>query len=124
MNDDDIRARLNLDHIKRAAAWAAERFRIENVAHVKLTPGDGTVYQVIVVRCAVWNGREDDEPTWPRDYTVTLVGSFGDTYQWAGQALHSDYVGGKWSRDGNKWTAVVMTEFLNAFSEARSVGVR
>jgi hypothetical protein len=118
---EDIRARIDLGQIHRAGQWAARRFAEgEEVAHVKLTPGDGTVYQIVIQRSDVWT---EEMTVIPRDYIVTVVGSIGDSYQWAGQQLHPDYVGEKWTPDGNKWTATVVAEFLNAFSLARGTGV-
>lgn len=120
---DEIRTRINVDHITMAAAWAAEEVAEHGVAHVKLTPGDGTLYPIIVVKARVWNCDQYGHVDEPREYTVTLAASFGATYQWGGQPLHEDYVGEKWTSDGNKWTATVVAAFLNAFSEYRGTGL-
>jgi hypothetical protein len=124
MTYDEIRERLDLKHINAAAVFAADQLPFAGVAHVKLTPGDGTVYPIIVARCPVFNGDQRGREVMPRDYTVCVAASFGDTYQWGGQGgMQPDYVAEKWTRDGNKWTAVVVCEFLNRFSAARGTGV-
>lgn len=123
MTDDAIRATLDLKHINAAAIWAEVSTRLHGVGYVKLTPGDATVYPIIVVRAPVFNGDQMGREVTPRDYMVAVVASFGNAYQWAGQQLQPDYVASKWTSDGNMWTAVVVTEFLNAFSRARGSGV-
>lgn len=119
MTYDEIREKLDLEHIDAAARFAADQVDFAGVASVKLTPNDGTVYPIIVTRAVCFNIDQRGNIGVPRDYTVCVAASFGGTYQWAGQPLHEDYVAEKWTRDGNKWTAVVVTEFLNRFSAAR-----
>lgn len=123
LTHDDIRSKLDLKHIRAAGTWAATQLPFAGVAHVKLTPNDGTVYDIIVTRAVVFNGDQHGREIVPRDYTVCVAASFGGTYQWGGQPLQEDYVAEKWTSDGNKWTAVVVTEFLNALSRARGTGV-
>lgn len=112
-----ITARLDLDHIQRAARSAAVSIRNGGHAALRLTPGDGTVYPIIVLSKHMHWWTAEDQPAPRPEYWVTLASNFGETYPWAGATLHPDYVTKKWSRDGNLWTGAVMTEFLNALSE-------
>lgn len=117
LTDNDIRSRLHLGHIHAAADWAARRFRDGlTVAHVELTPGDGTRYQIVISRAYVWKSTAE-RPKIARDYMVNVIG-LGGSYPWAGGQVRADYAGAKWGND-NRWTAVVVTEFLNHFAARR-----
>lgn len=109
---EDIAGRLDHQHIERAAEWAGHALDRAGVAHVVLTPNDGTRYVILVVHTPIWT--EDHGDTRPREYQFAT--SFGPVYPWDGQTMSHDYVLSKWVEDGRLWTAVVLTEFMNALA--------
>lgn len=107
-----IAEQLDHAHIAEAALWAANSLDRAGVAHVKLTPNDGTLYQIVVIDTPVWteNGIQAANQ-------FTFGSSMGTIYPWHGHKMHFDYVRSKWVADDNLWTAVVFTEFMNALAE-------
>lgn len=112
----EIAERLNHAHIERAAGWAAHALDRAGVAHIVLTPNDGTRYVILIAHTPIWT--EDGSNTMPREYQFAT--SFGTIYPWGGQRMHVDYVRSKWVEDDRFWTAVVLTEFMNALAERLS----
>ena len=109
----DIADRLDHEHIERAAKWAEHALDRAGVAHVVLTPNDGTKYVILIVHTPIWT--EDGGDTKPREYQFAT--SFGTVYPWDGQTMHVDYVQSKWVADDRFWTAVVLTVFMNALAK-------
>ena len=121
MSEIDFDARLDGEHIRAAAWWAAQQLAADGFARVQLTPGDLTAYDVVVVApCPRWeNGRtQRSDP-----YMVVLTNSFGAAYQWHAEPLVAGYVGAKWTNSSvaagpRLWTGEVLSRFLNALAEA------
>ena len=99
--------------IDAAALWASHALRDRTVAHVELSPGDDTMYGVLVSAPAlVWQDRDERQAV---DYTVAL--RFGDTHPWGGRPdVHPSYAAKTWGR-GNVCTGEVLARFLNALGE-------
>lgn len=118
LTDDDIRSRLNLEHVYSAAHWAADVLHgAADSAIVDLAPGDHTKYRIAVLAPQFrWTGR-DARTDWHGEYLVTLVNCSGATYPWNGQVgVHPSYAAAKWTTDGARWTGVVLAAFLNALA--------
>lgn len=111
LSDADVLERLDVEHIRQAAEWVANRFTAGFLsARVNLTPGDMTCYAVVVTAPQlVWPDGENHE------YIVALVNNGGGTYPWAGETVHPGYATQKWGI--TRWTGVVTAAFLNALAE-------
>lgn len=107
-----VRNQLDPRRIDRAARWAAARLRILDHAVVNLEPGDATRYVIMIT--APQSTWDTDGPTHEREYLVAT--SFGPVYPWAAVKLDWSYVHAKWVANENRWTAVVITEFLNTLA--------
>lgn len=126
MTDIDFDARLDGAHIRAAAVWVADQLAATGVARVRITPGDMTAYEVIVVGREVpeW---EADRSTTLRLYRVVLANSFGAAYPWGGDPVDPSYAGQKWTNptcgEGPRlWTGEVVARFLNALAVAMGEG--
>jgi hypothetical protein len=98
------------------AAWAAASLKRCGYAYLHLTPGDATVYPIIIARPdRYWAYREERTPT---QYMVALSASFGAGYPWGGGHVDWGYAADKWTRDRHEWTARVIARFLSALSDA------
>lgn len=113
MNADDIRFRLDLDHIAEMALHAGTDLQSGPCAYVVLTPNDGTRYDVVITRRQFWLLNRDGEIVRERlrGFLVTLT-NLGGSYIWEGIQLRPDYVADKWC-NGHEWTGIVLCEFLN-----------
>lgn len=112
---DIIRERLDLDHIRRAAAFAAQELHSGYAAGVDLTPGDATRYQIVVSRPLVWTA---DGLHRPKNYAVSVICGGSAAYPWSGAPVDASYAASKWTQEGHIWTGVVVAEFLNALADA------
>lgn len=95
MTASDPADRLDRQHIRNAAAWAAEQLALTGQARVRLTPGDMTEYPIQVTA---------PSPTWwaqgvadGKTYWVVLCCGFGTGYEWMGGEIHADYAAQKWT---------------------------
>lgn len=117
MTTTDIRARLNLDHIELLAGAAASKINGDGWAAVSLTPGDMTMYRIIITPNEAMREEPEGEATWDvvrRGWIVTLVNCAGRAYEWGGDdGMDPSYVSNAWTTDGSTWTGVVLAEFLN-----------
>jgi len=101
---------LDQDHIQAAAKWAAGQLDRLGHARVMLTPGDMTVYPIVIVSpaCEQWGEQRDH-----RSYLVALGGR-GRMYPWYGDTdLHHTYVTEHWTHD-SQHEGFVLAAFLNA----------
>jgi hypothetical protein len=99
----------------------------QRYAEVVFSPGDATLYRVIVARPRNVTSITEDAVTHigglaERNYMVTLANpDFGRTYQWVGEPLHWDYVADKWTMKYNgkadEWTGRVLCGFLNELAK-------
>lgn len=127
MPDTEIQTiidRLDTTHIDTAAKAAFIGLKAVGAARVDLTPGDMTIYRIIILAPDFRYWADGKMTTSPRDgYLVTLAGGKGRTWTWHGDLFaHWSYVADKWTDDGNMWTGVVLAEFLNrlgAFLQAK-----
>lgn len=127
ITDEEIARRLDLTHIQAAAELVAETLDLEGAAGSEchdavclgLTPGDMTVYHLILVaphvpRIGQGNQHADE-------YMVTLANSFGGTSPWAPQYIDPTYAASKWTKNASPtdlWTGAVVATFLNALATA------
>jgi hypothetical protein len=112
ITNQEIRERLDLDHIEECARYCRRQVDQYNVGGVKVTPGDGTLYQIIVSR--PWLDAVGNRSG---EYNVNLIG-LGASYPWNGWSVDETYVQEKWVPNSNRWTTVVMTLFLDAYAKA------
>lgn len=118
-------ARLDDAHIGQAAVWSAHHLRDHGVARVRLTPGCGTRYTVMVAA----PGREwqdGDEPEGSH-YWVSWVNPADGGYEWTPGFTHPRYAAEHWvsprlSKGEKAFTAEVLARFLTALSEAMGEG--
>lgn len=118
------------------SAWfAAQQLDVIGFSYVSLQPGDGTDYQIAIIRPPTieqwqrWErGRYLDagHPAYARQPEFNHQNRYfvahsirGPLYGWGGQPLHWDYVWEKWTsrNDGtDTWTARVIGRFLTTLA--------
>lgn len=112
---------LDQEHIETAARWVAHALEGRGSAKVRLAPGDATEYPIAIVGPGTfWAYGKEREG---RTYWVTLMASWGCSYEWAGAPVDPGYAAQKWTnpRAGGaiaEWTGIVMAKFLTALSQA------
>lgn len=111
---DDRVAHMN-NAIAAAAAVLADQLKAGPYAEVRMEPGDGTSYPIIVCRKdrSVWSnsGRHNEH-----GYLVVLAADFGRSYPWGGQPVEPDYAALNWAVKGHVWTGTVMASLLSTLS--------
>lgn len=118
---DEIADRLDREHIRSAAVWAAAQLTETGVARVRLAPGDMTEYRFVIAAPAIeW---AYGEPRPGNYYWVTLCANFGGGYEWAGQPVDPSYAAEKWTNTSSSkatrlHTGTVVALFLTAVGEA------
>lgn len=86
--------RLDHDHVRKAAAWAAEQLALVGSARVRLAPGDMTEYKIqVTAPSEEWSAQGTHAGEY---YWVTLSCGFGTGYEWSGHPIHTDYAASKW----------------------------
>lgn len=108
-------ARLDQEHINAAAFFAAEKLIDDQVAIIRLTPGDMTLYSLLVTPKHV-DVFTDTGTVTAREYCVILATSWGKAYPWNGERVHAQYVHEKWVEGHSPHTAAVLAAFLNAIA--------
>lgn len=109
----DLPSHVDLDHIERQAAFTADQLATSPTVIVSLTPGDATVYHVLIVRQATVIPAGDEYPfAQAGEWIVSLLNLDGNSYPWAPQVgpPHWTYVLGKWTE--HEHTAKVLAAFL------------
>jgi hypothetical protein len=112
---------LDQDRIDAAARWTAEQLARTGVAKVELTPGDSTVYKLLLSSPGpLWRAGGESTTTY---YWVSLCASWGNGYEWAGGPIERTYCAEKWTNhSANKairaHTGEVIAQFLTATSKA------
>lgn len=116
---ESIRDSINLEHIDLVAGACSSKIAGDGWAAAMLTPGDCTQYHVIVTPNEVMVEQPDGDCAWERrhggGWIVSVAMGWGAAHVWhGGSDMEVDYVAEHWVLSGNLWTAVVLTEFLNA----------
>ncbi len=102
------------------ADWTATQLDRIGFAHSKLSPGDGTSYDISMIRPPTMTEfhfclrNPERLPTFGDHYY--MAHSFGPLYEWTGEIGDWTYVHEKWTqrRGGtDEWTARVLFRFLN-----------
>lgn len=118
---------IDLDGIAMLAAWAQGEFHPPSGNHgctaveVALSPGDATVYRILMVRPGVpFNHNETGYPEHPSgrigEYLIVLMGDIGTSCPFDFSFDLNEFDGQRWVRPGtSEWTGVVMALFLNYF---------
>jgi hypothetical protein len=112
--------------IQEAAEYAAGCLANYGHARVRLAPGDMTEYPILIASPGGEWGYVGDGygRVLGRDYWVALCSSFGTGYFWRGTPdVSPGYAAEKWTTlylaDASRiWTGWVISDFLNAVSEA------
>jgi hypothetical protein len=104
--DGSIESRLDLNIINRAARGMARRLSLDGSAVARFEPGDSTEYVVTIVY-SVGVGAP-----------YLFANSFGPLAPWMGTAdVFPSYAAEKYVGNGDEWTAIVLSVFLNAVAE-------
>lgn len=115
-----LEGRVDLDLMWEAAAEAASQLHVLGHTVVGLTPGDMTVYTIVIVDTAATIGQRVGSPF------VVALARLGLGYPWDGHGLSEDYVQTKWTtntRSSDPHTARVLCAFLNMVAaELRNEG--
>lgn len=118
--------RLNLEHIRAAAEYAAVALHLTGSVRLVLTPGDMTAYPIVIAapgpewRMDNRSGDHLDPHLIDREeYSVTLAASFGRSYLWMGEPVVAVYAADKWATPGpcQLHTGTVVAAFLNALAQ-------
>lgn len=109
---------LDQSYFTDAAVTAASCLQAHGVAHVVLSPDDGTMYRFIIVAPDP-EGKLGEQTN---DYWVTLT--WGASYPWPGWRVDPIYATEKWTHDRkHEWTGVVVSRFLTTLAdEIRALG--
>lgn len=111
MTNNDTLTGISAEHITSAAQWAAMSLRKHGIAHVELTPGDATRYEVIVTLSESMWGKGSEVPN--RMGMIVSIPNFGTSYYWPVLGYTSaSYATEKWGK-GNFHTGSVIAMFLN-----------
>lgn len=122
----DFDERLDAGHIRAAALHAAEALWTCGTARLRITPGEGSAYDLVVIAPGpVWHkpgevGPREDE------YLVALVNTYGKAHPWAGpdgNPVVPHYAADCWVQRSagagiRLWAGEVLSRFLTALSEA------
>ena len=125
MTTIDFDARLDGEHIRGAALWAAEALDATGVAKVRLAPGDMTEYALLIAAPGIeWAYGQHAAGS---HYWVAVCANFGCGYEWGGFPVHADYCADKWvargaSKGTRMWAGQVIARFLTALAEALGEG--
>jgi len=116
LTDEEILSRLDSDDIAAAAVHAAHVLAQRGAAVLELTPGDSTVYRIMLA--APWIGTWTTVGTKPRkNFWVALLNCSGTGYEWTGEHVDPDYAAAKWTHNDHRWTGVVLAAFLNTLAD-------
>lgn len=101
-------------HIANVAERVAPAVASEASVLVALTPGDGSVYHLLVTNAALVDKyRTDDRQGWFTDgLIVTLLNSDGRSWPWNGGYTTADYAQEKWAT--TPYVSTVIAVFLTA----------
>ena len=116
---DDLPSHIDLDHIETVARATALALDRAEACYADLTPGDATIYHLLVVRPGVSVVSDGANHPYARrdEFVVTLLNLDGASYPWGGGPAHWAYEGDKLSR-GHEHTSRVVAYFLTKLSEA------
>lgn len=118
------------------SAWfAAQQLDIIGFSYIKLQPGDGTAYEIAIIRpptISQWQRWERgqlvdaDHPAYVRTPEFNNENRYfvshsirGQLYGWGGIPMHWDYVHAKWTSGNDTtdtWTARVIGRFLTTLA--------
>jgi hypothetical protein len=101
-----------LRHIGLMAGAASGHILVHGWAAVRLTPGDMTMYRIIIAPNEEMAASPDGGVVWDVINAGWVVACADGSYPWTGHHVDPSYVASKWTR-GHLWTAVIIAEFLN-----------
>lgn len=97
-------AELDLNYMQYMAMQTGVVLRTNGYSHTVLEPGDGTRYEIIIVRRFSFN---DTAP-------FMVASNLSSAYPWMGKhTVYPSYAIEKWSDNNSEWTGTVMALFLN-----------
>lgn len=110
---------LDQAHFDEYAEFAKRQLAEWGHAHVVLTPGDGTRYEIVIVQMTVESGRPKGVGYRLEHADRYLMATnMGAMYEFVpGGYFTWDYVCDKWVADDREWTGRVLARFLNRLGE-------